>query len=267
MLTVPVVLLLAACALGLLWWLVRRSRRGRADGPGADRIDTLIGWPPQATRVLSLAERQAFSVLARALPDCIVLAQVPMSRFLKVPRRNSYADWLRRLGNQCVDFVICDMHAQVLAVVELRAPAVLAADRTERRLARMARSLKAAKVPLHVWTEGSLPSAEAAREAILPRPVNPPATVSAGSTAAAAGAVAAAAAATPAMGAAAPEGQPAAAAVNPFEDTGRDSLQDERIELMEPPPSTWFDDIDSESMPLRKPPGVKPAEPGRTRGR
>ncbi len=261
MLTVPVVLLLAACALGLLGWLVRRSRRGRADGPGGDRIDTLIGWPPQATRVLSLAERQAFSVLARALPDCIVLAQVPMSRFLKVPRRNSYADWLRRLGNQCVDFVVCDMHAQVLAVVELRAPAVLAADRAERRLARMARSLKAAKVPLHVWTEGSLPSAEAAREAITPRPVNPPATVSAGSTAAAA------AAATPAIGASAPAGRPTAAAVNPFEDTGRDSMQDERIELMEPPPSTWFDDIDSESMPLRKPPAVKPAGPGRTRGR
>ena len=258
MLSVPVVLLLAACALGLLWWLVRRSRRDRADGPGADRIDTLIGWPPQATRVLSLAERQAFSVLARALPDCIVLAQVPMSRFLKVPRRNSYADWLRRLGNQCVDFVICDMHAQVLAVVELRAPAVLAADRAERRLARMARSLKAAKVPLHVWTEGLLPSAEAAREAIAPRPVNPPATVSAGSTAAAA---------TPAAAAATPAERSAAAAANPFEDTGRDSLQDERIELMEPPPSTWFDDIDSESMPLRKPPAVKPAGPGRTRGR
>ena len=258
MLSLSVVLLLAACALGLLWWLVRRSRRGRADGPGTDRIDTVIGWPPEATRVLSLAERQAFSVLTRALPDCIVLAQVPISRFLKVPRRNSYADWLRRLGNQCVDFVVCDMHAQVLAVVELRAPAVLAADGAERRLARMARSLKAAKVPLHLWTEGLLPSPAAAREAIVPRPATAPATLSAGSTTAAA---------TPTAAAATPAEQPAAAAPNPFEDTGRDSLQDERIELMEPPPSTWFDDIDSESMPLRRPPGVKPAGPGRTRGR
>lgn len=258
MFSVPVVLLLAACALGLLWWLVRRLRRGRADAPGADRIDTLIGWPPQATRVLSLAERQAFSVLARALPDCIVLAQVPMSRFLKVPRRNSYADWLRRLGNQCVDFVVCDMHAQVIAVVELRAPAVLDADRAQRRLARMARSLKAAKVPLHVWTEGLLPSDEAAREAIVPRSVNPPAIVPAGSPAALA---------APVEPVGTPAGQSAAAAPNPFEDTGRDSFQDERIELMEPPPSTWFDDIDSESMPLRKPPGIKPAKPGQTRGR
>ena len=267
MLSVPVVLLLAASALGLLWWLVRRWRRGRADGPRADRIDTLIGWPPQATRVLSLTERQAFSVLARALPDCIVLAQVPISRFLKVPRRNSYADWLRRLGNQCVDFVVCDMHAQVLAVVELRAPAVLGADREQRRLTRLARSLKAAKVPLHVWDEGVLPTAEAAREAITPRPVDPPETASAGLAAAGAAAAAPVSVAVPVMAAATPAGRSAAAAANPFEDTGRDSLQDERIELMEPPPSTWFDDIDSESMPLRKPPGVKPAGPGRTRGR
>ena len=256
--SVPVVLLLAACALGLLWWGIRRVQRGRADEAEADRIDTLIGWPPQATRVLSLGERQAFSVLARALPDCIVLAQVPMSRFLKVPRRYSYADWLRRMGNQCVDFVVCDMHAQVIAVVELRAPAGLAADRAQRRLARMARSLKAAKVPLHVWTEGSLPSAEAAREAITAPPVSPtPGTLSA------------AQATTPAMPTGGPATQPPAPAptVNPFEDTGRDSMQDERIELQEPPPSTWFDDIDSGPMPLRKPPGVKPAGPGRTRGR
>ena len=258
MLSVPILLLLAACALGLLGWLFWRMRRGPADGSGADRIDTLIGWPPQATRVLSLAERQTFSVLQRALPECIVLAQVPISRFLKVPRRNSYADWLRRLGNQCVDFVVCDMHAQVLAVVELRAPGVLTVDRAQRRLARMARSLKAAKVPMHVWTEGLLPSAEAAREAILPRPVAPPAALTAKSTAAVA---------TPVKVAETPAGQSTAPAPNPFEDTGRDSIQDERIELMEPPPSTWFDDIDSESMPLRKPAAVKPTEPGRTRGR
>ena len=252
MLSVPVVLLFAVCALGLLWWGVRRLRHARSDEADADRIDTLTGWPPEATRVLTLTERQAYSTLVRALPDCIVLAQVPMSRFLKVPRRHSYADWLRRLGHQCVDFVVCDMHAQVLAVVELRAPSGPAAERAQRRLERMARSLKAAKVPLHVWTEGLLPSAEAAREAITPRPATP----------------ATGTASTPSTDVAAtPAKQPPAPALSPFEDTGRDSMQDERIELQEPPPSTWFDDIDSGAMPLRKPPAVKPAGPGRTRGR
>ena len=252
--------LLAACALGLLWWWVRRAGRARVDGIDADRIDTLTGWPPQATRVLTLAERQAYSTLVRALPDFIVLAQVPLSRFLKVPRRHSYADWLQRLGHQCADFVVCDMHAQVLAVVELRATVEPAGERAQRRVHRMARTLKAAKLPLHIWAEGLLPSADAARQAIVPPPTpTTPFAVSPVSPVSPAKAVVSAENA-PASTATIPT-----AALNPFEDTGRDSEHDERIELLEPPPSTWFDELDSGPVPLRKP-SVKPAGPGRTRG-
>ena len=250
--------LLAACALGLLWWWVRRAGRAQSSGVDADRIDTLTGWPPQATRVLTLTERQAYSTLLRALPDFIVLAQVPLSRFLKVPRRHSYADWLQRLGHQCADFVVCDMHAQVLAVVELRAPVGPANERAQRRVHRMARTLKAAKLPLHIWTEGLLPSADAAREAIVPPPApKTPFTVSPLSHAEAV----VSAADAPTSAATVPT-----SAFNPFEDTGRDSEHDERIELQEPPPSTWFDELDSGPVPLRKP-SVKPAKPGQTRGR
>ena len=245
--------------MGLLWWWVRRVARAQATGIDADRIDTLTGWPPQATRVLTLAERQAYSTLLRALPDFIVLAQVPLSRFLQVPRRHSYADWLQRLGNQCADFVICDMHAQVLAVVELRAPVAPVGDRAQRRVHRMARSLKAAKLPLHIWTEGLLPSADAAREAIVPAP--------AGKGAAALSTGLPAVASLSETDAPAPAAAVPTFAANPFEDTGRDSEHDERIELLEPPPSTWYDDIDSGPVPLRKQPAVKPTAPGRTRGR
>jgi hypothetical protein len=233
-----IALLLALCALPLLWWLRRRAAGALGGEADADRIDTLIGWPPQATRVLSHVERLVFATLVRALPEHIVLAQVPLSRFLRVPKRHSYADWLRRLGNQCADFVVCDMEAQVLAVVELQGSAGPTGDRARRRLERMSRSLKAAKVPLHLWTEGLLPSAEAARRAILPTPLAAPA-----------GAPSAASLNVPATSAAASP----VLVVNPFDDTGRDSTQDERIELLEPPPSTWFDDMDSEPVPLRKP--------------
>ena len=218
-----VVLLLA------LWWLRQRSAADAEDA--ADRIDTLTGWPPQATRVLTSQERIAFGTLTRALPEYIVLAQVPLSRFVSVPKRNSYADWLRRLGYQCADFVICDMAAQVIAVVELSAPQT--SERARKRLARMSRTLKAANIPLHLWAENTLPSAEGARIAIVPKaaPVAPtlPHVI-----------------APPASGAA------TAAARNPFDESGRDSTQDEVIELLEPPPSTWFDDLDTDPAPLRK---------------
>lgn len=230
-------------ALLLAWvWLRQRGGGGGASRNAEntpDRIDTIIGWPPQATRVLSTQERIAFGTLMRALPEYMVLAQVPLARFISVPKRNSYADWLRRVGYQCVDFVICDMAAQVIAVVELQPPQL--GERARKRLTRITRTLKAAQLPLHVWRENSLPSVDAAREVLLrrlaPEVVQTPARD------------AAATVATTAAAAAAPAVDPRR---SPFEDTDRDSTQDEMIELLEPPPSTWFDDLDSDPVPLSK---------------
>jgi hypothetical protein len=217
----------------LLAWLWLRQRDGAKVEKAADRIDTVIGWPPQVTRVLSTQERIAFGTLVRALPEYMILAQVPLARFLSVPKRNSYADWLRRVGYQCVDFVVCDMAAQVIAVIELQ-PSQLS-ERARKRQTRIARTLKAAQLPLHVWREHALPSVDTARDVLLPRPV---------------------AAAEPLLPAglagAATRPAPSATARNPFEDTNRDSTQDEMIELLEPPPSTWFDDLDSDPVPLSK---------------
>jgi len=243
---------LAALVILLLvaWlWLRQRGDGARKVEAAADRIDTITGWPPQATRVLGNQERIAFGTLVRALPEYIVLAQVPLSRFINVPKRNSYADWLRRIGYQSVDFVICDMSAQVVAVIELH-PAQQS-ERAKKRMTRIARTMKAAQIPLHVWRESALPSPEVAREALLRRneveaakakgalgtaPVRAPVTETA----------------TAAAAALAPPVAAAASARNPFEDTDRDSTQDEMIELLEPPPSTWYDDLDSDPVPLSK---------------
>ena len=231
-LTISLVLAAALLLLGA-WWLRRRA--GRKSAKTADRIDTVIGWPPEATRVLSTPERLAYGALARGLPEYMILAQVPLSRFLNVPRRNSYADWLRRVGNQCADFIVCDMAAQVVAVVEIQGPQP--GDRARKRLARITRTLKAAKIPLQIWSEAAIPSADTARALILPKPQAP-----AASPAEPAPAAAAAASAAP----------PKPASPNPFDDTDRDSTQDEMIELLAPPPSTWYDDLDTEPAPLDK---------------
>jgi hypothetical protein len=244
------IVLFGLVVVALLAWLWLRQRGGGAGAEkAADRIDTVIGWPPTATRVLSTTERVALGTLMRALPEHMILAQVPLSRFLNVPKRNSYADWLRRVGYQCVDFVVCDMAAQVVSVVELQPPQEN--DRGRKRLARIGRTLKAARIPLHVWRENALPTVDGARELLLPKPKETLQTGAAATpaAAAAAGVAAAAAATTTAATAAA---APAPAGSSPFEDTDRDSTLDERIELLEPPPSTWFDDLDSGAAPLNK---------------
>jgi hypothetical protein len=238
--TMQIGLVVVAAVLLLVWWWSRRG--GDSAGRAAtDRIDTLTGWPPQATRVLSNRERLAFGTLVRALPEYMILAQVPIARFISVPKRNSYADWLRRLGYQCVDFAICDMAAQVIAVVELQPAAHASNDRARKRIARMTRSLKAAGIPLLTWPEMALPTVDAAREAVLALTAK----AAPAATPAPAPSAAAAAAATPAVAA-------ASARPNPFDEADRDSTQDEMIELLQPPPSTWFDELDTEPAPLNK---------------
>jgi hypothetical protein len=222
------VLVLIVAVLVLGWWWMRRRGASASTRSPSDRIDTVTGWPPQVTRVLSTQERLAFGTLVRAFPEHIVLAQVPLARFINVPKRNSYADWLRRVGYQSVDFVVCDMAAQVVAVVELQPAQV--SDRARKRINRISRTLKAANVPLHVWTEASLPSADAARDAILPRSAEQPAAV---------------ATQVPAKAEAAP-------LLTPFDELGRDTAPLEGAELLEPPPSTWFDDLDTDPAPLSK---------------
>jgi hypothetical protein len=147
----------------------REKRRER----GADSMDTLAAWPPRATRVLSTVERQTYELLSHALPGHMILAQVPLQRFIKVPTRNSYAEWLRRVGQINADFVVCDADSQVLAVIEVEAEDDQPGSRAQRRRERMVRVLKSAQVPCFVWRAGALPSVGQAREALLPRAAVP----------------------------------------------------------------------------------------------
>ena len=237
------------CAVALIWWLARRQGPIERPEQPAERLDTLAGWPPEPTRVLRSAERLAFSTLKLALPGYMILAQVPIARFLTVPKRNSYAEWMRRIGSQCVDFVICDVTSQVVGVVELRPPGEQLNDRVRVRQDRLARSLKAARIPLHVWNEEKLPTIEAAREKIMP---NAPAVPShlARKPVPMTEALSAAGVAAVAAGGAVVVPGPSA---DPFADTDRDWTQDEVIEVLEPSNNTWFDDMESVSAELPPP--------------
>ncbi len=239
--------------------------RGRGERT-PDQLDTLIDWAPVATRVLTAHEREAWHVLRRALPDHMVLGQVPVARFIKVPTRNPYSEWLRRVGSLCADLVVCDAQSQVIAVVEVRQPASKENERARRRHARMDRVLDGARIPVHIWLEGALPGPVVAREAIL-------------------------GAATASTGPQSQSGNDtarrdaeAAAVVASLQGGGNFeglSLQERAIDVVideamdeweasggadgerkEPPPSTWFDDMDLDSgrMPLDGAQGTRVAE-------
>ncbi|MBI2733471.1 MAG: DUF2726 domain-containing protein [Aquabacterium sp.] len=219
-----------------------------------DNLDTLVDWEPMATRVLTASEREAYHVLRKALPDHVILAQVPVARFIKVPTKNSYSEWLRRVGSLCADLVVCDMASQVIAVVEIRQPMSREKERSQRRHARMDRVLQAARIPVHVWLEGALPGPAVAREAILGAALSTSGR-SGYQDVTVARRDAEAAAVVASMQS--PVGAMNGMSVNETVDVALDewAYADDtpENERKEPPPSTWFDDLDSAAMPLEAP--------------
>jgi len=153
----------------LLAWrrqrLARARPRARQSTLADDGSDTVAGWPPKAVRVLTLPERQAYSILQRALPGYLVLAQVPLSRFISVPPSQPYDEWLARAGRLSVDILVCDASSRVIAAVDVRA-----GDETPRqrkRHERMQRVLQAAGIPVHEWDESRLPAVTDARSLFI----------------------------------------------------------------------------------------------------
>ncbi|HEY6086453.1 MAG TPA: DUF2726 domain-containing protein [Burkholderiaceae bacterium] len=196
-----------------------------------DDLDTVAAWPPEVTRLLTGGERAAHEVLVKALPECMIFSQVPLARFIRVPRRHSYAEWLTRVGHLSVDFLICDRASLVIGAVSLQA--AQESERAVRRRARLSRVLKAAGVKVFVWRELALPTPEAARDQIIQRtgvPDQTPAPVSIGT--------------------------PKALRPPPPIGNGKIPVPEVFAEMpddgprREPPSSTWFDDLDSGPTPL-----------------
>lgn len=244
--------LVAVAVAALWWWKFRRDPAQRHSSQSIDKLDTLTAWEPTPTRVLTGQERLAYALLVKALPGHMILAQVPLSRFLKVPTRNSYTEWLGRVGQLCADLVVCDHSSQVVAVVDVRVPPHQASDRNRRRHDRMKKVLKAAGIPLHVWIENALPSVEATREAILPAPLEADTAAAPTGTATRVASPATQAPRTPAAAGAA-QAEPARRALPILDEEAPDLERDDWAQLREPPPSTWFDNLESGSVPLDTP--------------
>jgi hypothetical protein len=261
------VALLVVALGGWLWWSRRASLDANGQSP-EERLDTLAGWPPQSMRVLSVPERMVLNALARALPEYLVLAQVPIARFIRVPKRNSYVEWLRRLGTQCADVVVCDMSASVIAVIEIQGPTGQISQRSIKRLGRLRRTLKGAGIPLHVWVENALPNTSEMRAAILHLAPTTKTSDNSGAVVHTASAERLPKAAEktptdPIITALTPT-PPESPTSSPFDDAARDSSNDEFIEMREPPSSTWFDELDSALAPLEV---TKPSKLGKITGK
>ena len=130
----------------------------------AQRRETGV-WPFAAREPLSRIEQILYHRLVETLPGQIVLAQVPLSAFLRVRKGRSWREWHDRIDRQRVDFVVCERDFAVVTAIDVddggHDPAVRARDDAVKN-----RALAAAQVPLVRWRAAALPDAAAIRSLI-----------------------------------------------------------------------------------------------------
>ena len=160
-----IALAVAAALVLLLSFLAGRRRRPAAQRPGRkDAADNALAHTPVPARVLTVAERQAHTLLRQAMPGYLVLAQVPLSRFLSVKANQS--DWLQAISGLSADLLLCDSGSRVLAVMDVRASKL--SDNSRRRHERMTALLRKAGIKVLSWQADALPDVALARHQLLP---------------------------------------------------------------------------------------------------
>lgn len=121
--------------------------------------------PYEQRKPLTATEAVFYYRLVKALPECVILPQVQLSRFIKIKN----APWYKRAGQsyalqnriaqQSVDYLVCLKDFTIVAAVELddkshSNPKVKQLDRKKEE------SLRAAGVELVRWHAESMPSVE-----------------------------------------------------------------------------------------------------------
>lgn len=116
-------------------------------------------WPFYAKKPLTQPEQVLYHRVVGALPECIVLAQMQLSRVLGVKQGFNFHEWNNRMS---LDFVVCLKDSSIVAAVELD-------DKSHKHAARKvaddkkAKALSAAGITLIRWKTNALPDEAAIR--------------------------------------------------------------------------------------------------------
>jgi len=121
-------------------------------------------WPFYAKVPLTEPEQVLYHRLVAAMPECIVLAQVQLSRVLGVKKGFNFHEWNNRINRMSLDFLVCLKDSTIVAAVELDDKTHERASRVEAD-AKKERALAAAGVALVRWNVAALPDENAIRQA------------------------------------------------------------------------------------------------------
>jgi Protein of unknown function (DUF2726) len=153
---------LALIAVGV--WLVwqRAAPVVHTSKPRTFRLDD---WPPRTMRPLTPDELKVLKLLRKALPECLLLPQIALARFLSVAQNRSYNQWFGSVGRRCVDFLVCSEQGDVLGVIQLQSSKPKpTSEGTQRKL----KTLQMAQIPVWLITKDDLPDVQALRAMVMP---------------------------------------------------------------------------------------------------
>lgn len=149
-----IALVMLAIATAVLVLLKRRASSA-SDAP----------WPFYAKKPLTQPEQVLYHRLVVAMPECIVLAQVQLSRILGVKKGFNFHEWDNRINRMSVNFVVCLMDATIVAAVELDDKTHEKATRVQAD-AKKEKALSSAGVAVVRWQVSALPDENAIRQAL-----------------------------------------------------------------------------------------------------
>ncbi len=121
-------------------------------------------WPFYAKKPLSDPEQVLYHRLVKAMPECMVLAQVQLSRILDVKKGFNFSEWHNRINRMSVDFLVCLKDSSIVAAIELDDGSHKSWSRREAD-AKKQKALESAGISLIRWQTVSLPDEAAIRAA------------------------------------------------------------------------------------------------------
>ena len=122
-------------------------------------------WPFYAKKPLTQPEQVLYHRIVAAMPECIVLAQVQVSRVLGVKNGYNPYEWNNRINRMSLDFLVCLKDSTVVAAVELD-DSTHAGESRIKADANIDKALSDAGIVLVRWHVNALPDESAIRQTL-----------------------------------------------------------------------------------------------------
>ncbi len=123
-------------------------------------------WPFYEKPLMSKPELVLYARLVKALPEHRIFSQVALSRLLGVKRGFKAAEWMNRINRMSLDFVVCTVEGQCVAVIELDDRSHERADRKNAD-AKKDKALTDAGIRIIRWPGNSIPDHDGIRAEVL----------------------------------------------------------------------------------------------------